>query len=162
MHICHKQIHFWGVFIWNCCFWTKYQSIVHNNTSSSEKAHLLLFPHIKIYRYICLETFWTVLACKRCLSCAYFSPDSDEITFSLEKEILWIEESYFSKAFKHLNDGFIKNTCFCGLLWCFYQLFGHSFWRHPFTTEDPLLSKWYYATFLQICLDVRFGYPVGE
>ncbi len=26
----------------------------------------------------------------------------------------------------------------CGLLWCFYQLFGLSFWRHPFTAEDPL------------------------
>ncbi len=23
-----------------------------------------------------------------------------------------------------------------GLLWCFYQLFGLSFWRHPFTAED--------------------------
>ncbi len=38
----------------------------------------------------------------------------------------------------------------CGLLWCFYQLFGLSFWRHPFTAEDPLLSKWCNATFLQI------------
>ncbi len=27
----------------------------------------------------------------------------------------------------------------CGLL-CFYQLFGFSFWRHPFTAEDPLVS----------------------
>ncbi len=26
----------------------------------------------------------------------------------------------------------------CGLLWCFYQLFGLSFWRHPFTAEHPL------------------------
>ncbi len=25
-----------------------------------------------------------------------------------------------------------------------------SFWRHPFTTEDPLVSKWCTATFLQI------------
>ncbi len=25
-----------------------------------------------------------------------------------------------------------------------------SFWRHPFTAEDPLLSKWCNATFLQI------------
>ncbi len=41
----------------------------------------------------------------------------------------------------------------CGLLWCFYQLFGLSFWRHPFTAEDPLLSKWCNATFLQICSD---------
>ncbi len=34
----------------------------------------------------------------------------------------------------------------CGLLWCFYQLFGLSFWRHPFTAEDPLLSKWWNAS----------------
>ncbi len=38
----------------------------------------------------------------------------------------------------------------CGLLWCFYQLFGLSFWRHPFTAEHPLLSKWCNDTFLQI------------
>ncbi len=38
----------------------------------------------------------------------------------------------------------------CGLLWCFYQLFGLSFWRHPFTAEDPLVSKWWNARFLQI------------
>ncbi len=30
----------------------------------------------------------------------------------------------------------------CGLLWCFYQLFGLPFWRHPFTAEDPLVRKW--------------------
>ncbi len=30
----------------------------------------------------------------------------------------------------------------CGLLWCFYQLFGLSFWRHPFTAEHPLLRHW--------------------
>ncbi len=41
----------------------------------------------------------------------------------------------------------------CGLLWCFYQLFGLSFWRHPFTAEDPLVSKWCNDTFLQICYD---------
>ncbi len=34
----------------------------------------------------------------------------------------------------------------CGLLWCFYQLFGLS----CFTAEDPLLSKWCNASFLQI------------
>ncbi len=31
----------------------------------------------------------------------------------------------------------------CGLLWCFYQLFGLSFWRHPFNAEDLLVSKWW-------------------
>ncbi len=35
----------------------------------------------------------------------------------------------------------------------FYQLFGLSFWRHPFTAEDPLVIKWCNATFLQICSD---------
>ncbi len=30
---------------------------------------------------------------------------------------------------------------------------GLSIWRHPFTAEDPLLSKWCNATFLQICSD---------
>ncbi len=35
----------------------------------------------------------------------------------------------------------------------FFQLFGLSFWRHPFTAEDPLVSKWCNAKFLQICFD---------
>ncbi len=38
----------------------------------------------------------------------------------------------------------------CRLLWCFYQLFGLSFWQHPFTADDRLVSKWCNATFLQI------------
>ncbi len=38
--------------------------------------------------------------------------------------------SYKDAAFLHkmLIDGLES----CGLLWCFYQLFGLSFWRHPF------------------------------
>ncbi len=43
----------------------------------------------------------------------------------------------------------------CGLLWCFYQLFRLLFWRHPFTAEDPLVSKWCNATFLQTVLFVE-------
>ncbi len=35
-------------------------------------------------------------------------------------------------------------------LWCLYQLFGLSFRRHPFTAEDPLMSKRCNAIFLQI------------
>ncbi len=33
----------------------------------------------------------------------------------------------------------------------FYQLFGLSFWRHPFTAEHPLLRQWWNDKFLQIC-----------
>ncbi len=34
----------------------------------------------------------------------------------------------------------------------FYQLFGLSFWRHPFTAEDPLVRKWCNDELLQIML----------
>ncbi len=49
-------------------------------------------------------------------------------------------------------DLFMINIAYitCGLLWCFSQLFGLSFWRHPFTAEDPLMSNWCNVTFLQI------------
>ncbi len=36
-------------------------------------------------------------------------------------------------------------------------MFGLSFWRHPFTAEDPLVSKWCNAKFLQICSDDNNG-----
>ncbi len=66
-----------------------YQSKIHNNTSSIEKVHSLLSSHIKIHWHICLELYvLDCLACNWCLICAYFSPDSDEKTFSLEKTIL--------------------------------------------------------------------------
>ncbi len=48
----------------NCCFLSKYESIIHNNASSSEKAHRLLSSHIKIHQHICLVLLWTVYACK--------------------------------------------------------------------------------------------------
>ncbi len=62
--------------------------------------------------------------------------------------ICFLQKHRFS-LHKTLTDGLE----WCGLLWCFYQLFGLSFWRHPFTPEDPLVSKWCNATFLQICSD---------
>ncbi len=123
----------------------------------------LVASHIKIHQHLCLELFCTVLACKRCLICADFSPDSDQTTFSLEGALLWIMDSHFirKQRVEVLMDLFlICSFCLlqmltdglecCGLLSCFYQLFGLSFWRHPFTVEHPLLSKWCNATFLQI------------
>ncbi len=35
---------------------------------------------------------------------------------------------------KMLTDGLVL----CGSLQCFYQLFGLSFWRHPFTAENTI------------------------
>ncbi len=40
--------------------------------------------------------------------------------------------------------GAVRIEC-SGVVWIivmFYQLFGLSFWRHPFTAEHPLVSKW--------------------
>ncbi len=45
----------------------------------------------------------------------------------------------------------VINSCTGDYLWIivmFYQLFGLSFWRHPFTAEDTLVSKWCNAKFL--------------
>ncbi len=98
--------------------------------------------------------------------------DNKGWTFSLDEVLLWIMEYFGRKQglkLKQYNDGFLTNMQLftsqdvnwwtgvvwitCGLLWCFYQLFGLSFWRHPFTAEDPLVSKWCNATFLEICSD---------
>ncbi len=70
--------------------------------------------------------------------------------FSLEKAILWIEG-----LFEALNDDFFNellgdNLC---IIVMFYQLFGLSFWWHPFTAEHPLVSKRFNAKFLQVCSD---------
>ncbi len=84
------------------------------------------------------------------------------------KDILWMEDSYFGQNYGLMlkHHGLVSYKTYskpsqninwwtgvvwiiCGLLWCFYHLFGLSFWRHPFTAEDPLMSKWCNATFLQ-------------
>ncbi len=33
---------------------------------------------------------------RRLIICVYFSPDSEKTTFSMDKAILWIDDSYFS------------------------------------------------------------------
>ncbi len=38
---------------------------------------------------------------------------------------------------------FIKFVDYLWIIVMFYQLFELSFWRHPFTAEDLLVSKWY-------------------
>ncbi len=96
------------------------------------------------------------------------------MTFSLAEALLWIVDLYFGqkqqfevKNILMMIDLFLTNKQFFtlhdvnwwtwvvwitfGLFWCFYQLFGFSFWRHPFNAEDPLVSKGCNAKFLQIC-----------
>ncbi len=87
-----------------------------------------------------------------------------ERTTDFPLALLWIMTRILARSdglkLKHLIDGFVyyksrnftrhylMDLEFCGLLRCFYQPFGLSFWRHPFTAEDPLVSKRCNATFL--------------
>ncbi len=41
-------------------------------------------------------------------------------------------------------------------LWIIVMFYQLSFWRHPFTAEDPLVNKWCNATFLQIYVKKSF------
>ncbi len=101
--------------------------------------------------------------------------------WSLHKAILWTENSYCSRKqwFKVKNvlikNVFILNTYSfslhkilihgpesCGLLWCFYQLFGLSYWWHSFTEEDPFVSKWCKATNIYIYIFFFFLYSDSQ
>ncbi len=77
----HKQIH-QDILTSEHHFQLKCKSIIHTKYNQSPSP---VVSHIKIQPHICLEPFWTVLVCKRCLICAHFSPDSDQNTFSLEE-----------------------------------------------------------------------------
>ncbi len=137
----------------NHCFQLKYEPIIHNNASSSEKVHLLVSLTSKSTN---TYLFRTVLASKQSVQISLLIQTRP--LFALEEALLlimdlkmpwWIRflQTFSFWLLKMLTDGLE----WCGL-WCFY-LFGLLFWRHPFTAEDPLLSKWCNATFLQICSD---------
>ncbi len=50
---------------------------------------------------------------------------------------------------------YLSGVDYLWIIVMFYQLSGLSFWRHPFTAEDPSVSKWCNTTFLQICSQVE-------
>ncbi len=100
---------------------------------------------------------------------------------ALEEALLWIMNWYFSwkQQFevKMMMDLFLTDTqlfasqdvnWWCGLLWCFYQLFGLESWRHPFTAEDPLVNKWCNAihfsksVLMKKQTHLHLGCPEGE
>ncbi len=115
--------------------------------------HLLLSSHIIIHSHIYLGPFLLV-------------NDAWSVNISLLIETRWSfhrrklnygwRKQWFEVKNILIMDLFLTNLQFftsqdiswwtgvlwitCVLLWCFYQLFG--FWRHPFTAEHPLLSKW--------------------
>ncbi len=62
--------------------------------------------------------------------------------FPLEEVLLWILWMHILAR----SDGLKLN-----IFMDFIRFFGLSFWRHPSTAEDPLVSKWCNDTFFQIC-----------
>ncbi len=95
-------------------------------------------------------------------------------TFSIEEVYYGLWPCSLSRRnclkLKHLNNVSLTNTqlLLLGLLmWCFYQLFELSFWRHPFTAEDPVLSKWSWHNFYKFVpmkkqTHLHLWWPGGE
>ncbi len=96
---------------------------------------------------------------QKTLHLAYFFPDSD--TFSLAEALLWIMDCIL--AWNNVT-WWTGVVWYCGLLLCFYQLFGFSFWRHPFTAEHPLLSKCncISANLIKKQTQLYLGWPEGD
>ncbi len=145
----------------NCCFWPQYESIIHNIASSSEQVHPLLSSNIKIHRHLCLGLFWAVLACN--------SAWSVHISLMIQTRLFHRAKQYYRLRTRILvrnNNVKLKNLIYIFVSWkCSVSLqilqidwlllyycdvfisSLDSFWRHPFTAEDPLVSKWWKAKF---------------
>ena len=85
-----------------------------------------------------MSGFW----CERQQQMHFFTAGSVIMDYGLL--CIWVKNILMLDVFQLLSSpdvnwwtGVLWITC--GLLWCFYQLFGLSFWRHPFTAEDPLV-----------------------
>ncbi len=120
--------------------WFSFKAIVHSKHRRKLLKMYLTSGHPK-YRRVCFfnAILWI------------------EISYFNHNQRLKLKPSYWRICYKHsfslhkmLTDGLEWCGLLVGLLGCFYQLFGLSFWRHPFTAEHPLVSKWCNATFLQI------------
>ncbi len=143
-------------------FLTKYESSIHK----------FFFPAKKSSH---LNQEWNLHRSKTVLnkSIGEFWYERTTVTLSLVEALL-----LHSLKLKSLNDIFVSNIqhfssedinwwtgvvwITCGILWCFYQLFGLSFWRHPFTAEHPLLRQWCNDTFLQIWWRNKLIYILDE
>ncbi len=135
-HVCKTQIH-QEILTLNHSFWSKCQSITHNNASLREKHHLLS-SHIKIHWHI-WSLFWTVFARKWCFICAYATPDSDKLTFPLTKALLWIEDSYLKKWFKFKNVWMM----WCGLFVDYCDVFISCLDSHSHGTHSLQRIHWW-------------------
>ncbi len=165
MHVCNKSI-IMMFLTSNSCFRLKYESSICNIAFSSEKAILSElgeeYAHIK-YAYKWKHSK-TIL--NKCFGGFWFEKTTGDGLFHWRKLYygLWtnpgLKQHFKVKTpkwwicfLKRCNISLITRWTgvvwiTCGLLWCFHQLFGLSFWRHPFTAEHPLVSKYHNTKFL--------------
>ncbi len=139
---------------------------------------VLSHQHPPTYLFRIFETFLLrIFACKQCLICPYFSPDSEEKTFSLEKAILWFEV----KNVLILN---LLQTCTflfhmmlidglesCGLLVDYCDVFISCLESHSEGTHSLQRIHWWASdVMLNLCKSVlmkkqtylHVGWPEGE
>ncbi len=93
-------------------FWQKYECIIHNNTTFSEKVPCC--PHQKPQTNL-FRTAWDCFACKLCfVMCIFLSWFGLLEFFLLEKTILWKEDSAF-----HFTEscGLLLNYCNVFISW---------------------------------------------
>ncbi len=92
-------------------FWPKYKAIA-ITMLPSVKTSIPCCPLTSKYTYI------FVFTCKQCLICAYFSHDSDKMTFSLEKALLWIDNMDIMDLFLTNTQLSLHKMLIDGLEWC--------------------------------------------
>ncbi len=76
---------------------------------------------------------------------AYFSPNSDKMTFSTGESNITDRKTCILAGNSSLKLLAVSLVNYLWIIEIFFQLFELSFWRHPFTTGDPLLNKWFWT-----------------
>ncbi len=119
-------------------------------SSSPKNENVLNLRPSKMYLFLSETSFWSLFLHRN-----RFGYILHHITCSPMDPLQWMGAVRMRVQTVDKNASQIINwwteVYYYGLLWCFYQLFGLSFWWHPFTSEKPLVNKWCNAKFLQIC-----------
>ncbi len=149
-------------------FKTYHEGIINSSSNNDNDLKMCSPPGLPRCRWVCsFIRFWGTYHClslqilptclfRAVLECFRFLNGARSVQISLLIQIKLLEGSVImdygltGKLFWLWICFFTNTHLDCVLFVCIYQLFGLSFWRHPFTAEDPLVSKWCKATFLQI------------